>query len=391
MLTTVLSDDPTSPQLLAAAEQNSNQTCIVFVSADSGEGYQIVESQRGDRNDLNLWHHGDEVIIAVAARCKDTIVVIHTVGPVVMERWIEHPNVTAVLMAGLPGQEAGESLADILYGDVNPSGRLPYTIGKSLQDYGANSQIMYTPNAAIPQQDLFDADDGLLADYRYFDRYNITPRFEFGFGLGYADFVFADVEVKVVDQGGVREFPPARGNDEASPPVLNSSLPQDRAEVLFPSGWKKIKGFVYPYLDSLPASSTAPAPVATVTASPRSPVAFSALFDVILHVTATVRNTHPTLPGKAVAQLYLRFPETKGVRFPMQVLRGFEKVGVGAGETIRVGFDLTRRDLSYWDEGVGNWRLPVDGEGRWGGYGVRVGASSRGEGWVNVGRWVVGG
>lgn len=151
MLTAVLTDDPASPQLHAAVTQHPNHTCLVFVSADSGEGYQIVENHRGDRNDLNLWHRGDDVILAVAGACRDTIVVIHTVGPVLMERWIGHPNVTAVLLAGLPGQEAGESLADILYGDVSPSGRLPYTIGISLADYGPAAQLMYTPNGAVPQ------------------------------------------------------------------------------------------------------------------------------------------------------------------------------------------------------------------------------------------------
>jgi hypothetical protein len=64
-------------------------------------------------------------------------VVVHSVGPLITEPWIDHPNVTAVLWAGLPGQESGNSLVDILYGDVNPSGRLPYTIAKSETDYPA--------------------------------------------------------------------------------------------------------------------------------------------------------------------------------------------------------------------------------------------------------------
>ena len=386
MLTAVLTDDPGNPLLHAAVTQHPNQTCVVFVSADSGEGYQIVEEQRGDRNDLGLWHRGDDVILAVAGSCRDTVVVVHAVGPVVMERWIAHANVTAVLLAGLPGQEAGSSLADVLYGDTNPSGRLPYTIGKTLGDYGASSQIMYAPNAAVPQQDLFDADGGLLPDYRHFDRHNITPRFEFGFGLSYAAFAFGDVAVAAV-ANATAALPPARPDDDQAPPQLNSTLPEPRA-LLFPRGWKRIRGFVYPYLDTLPGAFAAAASAPeNITAAPRSPVAFSALFDVLLHVTATVRNT-ATRPGMAVAQLYVSFPETEGVLFPVQVLRGFEKVGVGAGETVQVAFDLTRRDLSYWDEETENWRLPVDKQGRWGGYRLRVGGSSRGEGWVEVDRWM---
>lgn len=215
----------------------------------------------------------------------------------------------------------------------------------------------------------------------------MTPRFEFGFGLGYSRFEYAGVVVEWSAGDGVGALPPARGDDDAAPPELNSTLPVNRDELLFPKGLKKIRGFVYPYLDAIPETARIAGPPANVTAAPRSKVAFAALFDVLLHVSATVTNTHATRPGKAVAQLYLAFPEVAGVAFPVQVLRGFEKVGVGAGETLRVGFDLTRRDLSYWDEESGNWRLPVDAEGRWGGYRVRVGGSSRGDGWVDIGKW----
>ncbi len=56
---------------------------------------------------------------------------------------------------------------DVLFGHVNPSGKLPYTVGKSLEDYGSGAPIMYYPNAPIPQQDFTD---GLYIDYRHFDK-----------------------------------------------------------------------------------------------------------------------------------------------------------------------------------------------------------------------------
>ena len=61
----------------------------------------------------------------------------NSVGPLILEPWIDNPNVTAVLWAGLGGTETGNALVDILYGAVNPSGRLPYTIAKSPSDYPA--------------------------------------------------------------------------------------------------------------------------------------------------------------------------------------------------------------------------------------------------------------
>jgi beta-glucosidase len=88
--------------------------------------------------------------------------------------------VTAVLNANLPGQETGNAIVDILFGAVNPSGRLPYTIAKQRSDYPAD--VLYTSTAGTPQ---ITYSEGLFIDYRHFDQAGITPRFEFGFGLSY--------------------------------------------------------------------------------------------------------------------------------------------------------------------------------------------------------------
>lgn len=74
------------------------------------------------------------------------VVIVHSVGSLILEPWIDNPNVTAVLWAGLPGQESGNSLVDVLYGDQNPSGRLPYTIAKNRTDYAAD--VVYTGSPA---------------------------------------------------------------------------------------------------------------------------------------------------------------------------------------------------------------------------------------------------
>jgi hypothetical protein len=89
------------------------------------------------RNNLTAWLNGDALVQAVASQNNNTIVVINSVGPLILEPWIEHPNVTAVVWAGLEGTETGNALVDIFYGDKNPSGRLPYTIAKSPNDYPA--------------------------------------------------------------------------------------------------------------------------------------------------------------------------------------------------------------------------------------------------------------
>lgn len=78
----------------------------------------------------------DQLVKNVANKCGNTVVIIHNAWIRLVDNWIEHPNVTAVMYAHLPGQESGDALVDILYGNVSPSGRLPYTVAKNESDYG---------------------------------------------------------------------------------------------------------------------------------------------------------------------------------------------------------------------------------------------------------------
>ncbi|KAF9515683.1 glycoside hydrolase family 3 protein [Hydnum rufescens UP504] len=133
-------------------------------------------------------------INAVATINKNTIVVIHTVGPVMLEAWIENPNdldncaVTAIINAGLPGVQSGSSIVDLSWDTVNPSGRLPHSIAKSSSDFPAREptssvQKSFNSNLASANTLSFDANlfsditytEGLFTDYMYFDAQNITP------------------------------------------------------------------------------------------------------------------------------------------------------------------------------------------------------------------------
>jgi len=83
---------------------------FVFVNAMSGElgFYSIVEGNQGDRNDLDLWWKGGSLVERVAAVCNNTIVIVHSVGPVSFS-WSQHPNITAIVYAGAPGEQTGPS------------------------------------------------------------------------------------------------------------------------------------------------------------------------------------------------------------------------------------------------------------------------------------------
>ena len=123
-------------------------------------------------------------IQAVADANENTVVVIHSTGPVLMP-WIDHENIKAVVWPGLPGQETGNSLADVLFGDVNPSGRLPYTIAKKEEDYAAH----VTPESNI------EYTEKLEVGYRHFDSSDIEPLFAFGHGLSYSTFEYGNIKV----------------------------------------------------------------------------------------------------------------------------------------------------------------------------------------------------
>ncbi len=136
---------------------------------------------------LDPWHSGNALVAAVAAVNKNTIVVIHSVGPLVLETILALPNVVAVVWAGIPGQDSGSGLADVLYGSVSPSGKLPYTIAKQASDYGT---------AIVNGDDSYP--EGLFIDYRHFDKAAIAPRYEFGFGLSYTTFAYSNLAVSAL-------------------------------------------------------------------------------------------------------------------------------------------------------------------------------------------------
>jgi beta-glucosidase len=330
----------------------------------------------GDRPNLNLQGGGDELIVNVASKCgsgaSDVVVIIHAVGPVLMEKWIELPNVKAVLLANLPGEESGNALADVLFGNTNPSGHLPFTIGKTLSDYGPGGQVLYLPNGVVPQQDF---SEGLYIDYRHFDKHDIKPRFEFGFGLSYTAFTFSNLRVS--PQRTKTAFPARRPDPAADPPTYPTAIPP-KSEALFPSGFRALEKYVYPYLSSVDDIEVGsyPYPDGYDTVQPPSGAGGDEggnpdLWEIYVIVAVDVKN-EGHVAGAVVPQLYLEYPAKDGVDFPVRVLRGFDKVYLEPGKTRTVNFNLTRRDLSYWDVERQNWAMVTEGE-----YKFKVGLSSR--------------
>ena len=121
-----------------------------------------------------------------------------------MRKWID--KVPSIIQAWFPGQEGGTALAEILLGDVNPSGRLPVTFEKRFEDNPTFRS--YYPEA---DSDRIVYSEGVFVGYRGYESNNVTPRFPFGYGLSYTTFDYSGLEIKPVsaDMTGKSVFKPA--------------------------------------------------------------------------------------------------------------------------------------------------------------------------------------
>ncbi|KAH6610843.1 glycoside hydrolase family 3 protein [Trichoderma cornu-damae] len=175
----------------------SSDACIVFGNAWACEGYD----RPAVRDDYT-----DSLIKSVADQCGKTIVVFHNAGPRLVDGFADHPNVTAIVFAHLPGQESGPALVSLLYGDASPSGKLPYTVAKNESDYGKLLDPAQPEGEFVnfPQADF---DEGVYLDYRYFDEKGIEPRYEFGFGLSYTTFAYSRMSISHVEGANTYPWP----------------------------------------------------------------------------------------------------------------------------------------------------------------------------------------
>lgn len=355
----VISYQTTNNTLIEAirASAAKQDVCLVFVNADSGEGYLSWNGVDGDRNDDLLQLNGEALILGVASVCKNTVVVMHTTGYVNVERWHDHKNVKAIVHANLPGMESGNAIAQVLFGDENPSGKLPYTFAKKLEDFGPGAPIIYNAPPPYPQADFTE---GIYIDYRHFDKAGITPRYEFGFGLSYTKFSFSGASARRV--GHKSKYPPPRPRG-VRPPKLNNEIPPVKS-ALFPPGFTKINRFLYPWIDDVSqvVKGKYPYPDGYYDKQPLSPAGggeggHPALWDDLWHVSVRVKNTGKKA-GAEVAQLYLEHKGVKEIDLPVRQLRGFEKVYLRPGESKVVTFKVKRREVSYWNVKTQNWAIP---------------------------------
>ena len=164
-------------------EQNA-----LVVSKDE-EIKRRVDSEGYDRSDLILPYNQDELINEVLKANPNTAVVMLTGAPVNMNEWID--NAPAVVQTWYNGMEGGNALAEVLFGDINPSGKLPVTFPKNLEDCPSHKIGEFPGGKTVSYA------EGVFAGYRYFTTKKVEQLFCFGYGLSYTDFKYSDLNVQV--------------------------------------------------------------------------------------------------------------------------------------------------------------------------------------------------
>ena len=162
----------------AASLARDSDVAIVMVGDSETEGSD---------DSISLTGNQDYLVEAIAAANSKTIVVMKS-GTAILMPWAS--RVPAILEAWYPGEQDGNAVAAVLFGDVNPSGKLPLTFPAKLSDLPANTTAQYPGVNGVATYS-----EGIFVGYRHYDKNNITPLFPFGFGLSYTSFAFQDLAI----------------------------------------------------------------------------------------------------------------------------------------------------------------------------------------------------
>jgi beta-glucosidase len=238
--------DPGTDPSSAAAVAKSADVAIVFA-------YQW-ESEGMDLPTLGLQHNQNELISAVAAANPHTVVVLET-GTATLMPWIG--QVSAVLEVWFPGSRGAEATANVLFGDVNPSAKLPMTFPKSDADL-PHTTIVKPPKESIPNEAdpnhwkqvleglpafQIKYDEGLKVGYKWYDAENKPVLFPFGYGLSYTTYSYSGLKVTPGDRVTVSFTVQNTGNREGGEIAqVYASLPASTGEP--PKrliGWSKVR------------------------------------------------------------------------------------------------------------------------------------------------------
>jgi beta-glucosidase len=183
-----------SPELLTQVDKGTADRAVdaarhadVAIFIGGLNHVRNFDAEGEDRLDMKLPYGQDDLIKRVSSANPRTIVVLISGGAVEMD-WLDRS--AAVVQAWYPGMEGGNALARVLFGDVNPSGKLPCTFPRHLEDSPAHALHAYPGVNGVEKYE-----EGLLVGYRWFDAKKIEPLFPFGFGLSYTKFEYSNLKL----------------------------------------------------------------------------------------------------------------------------------------------------------------------------------------------------
>jgi beta-glucosidase len=289
-------DEPADPKLVAEAVALAKEADLVIFFGGTNKS---IETEGSDRKDIKLPCGQEELIQALYAANKNLATVLISGGPTDLQ--VLEPNSPAIVQGWWNGTEGGTALAEVLFGDIAPSGKLPFTFPKQLEDSPAYAMgnfpdknaggdlftLMYRPDvmkmSREERQKLIDAmpkpvskyTERFYVGYRWFDTKKVEPMYAFGHGLSYVTFAYGEATA-------------VAGKDAVK-------------------------------------------------------------------VTFTVKN-EGEMPADEVVQLYVSRPEAT-VEWPVKELKAFQRVTLAAGETKTVTLNVPVKDLRYWNEAKNAWDL----------------------------------
>ncbi|MCR5417946.1 MAG: glycoside hydrolase family 3 C-terminal domain-containing protein [Lachnospiraceae bacterium] len=308
-------NDEDIPALNAKYREDALKACkdadaVIFIGGLNHD--HDVEDR--DRADYHLPYDQDSLINDILDVRPDAIITLIAGSPVSTESWIDKAK--AVVFSYYTGMEGGLALAEVLLGQICPSGKLPATFPKEISDSPAHKLADFP--ALLGEDLVAEYKEDVFVGYRYFTTENIEPRFAFGHGLSYAEFAYENLQVAPATDIG-SDIPVAPGSDKLMP------------------------------LQELPA---------------------------IFTVSCDIRNLSD-MAAKEIVQLYISPLDNPaddstpvGVRRPAMELRGFDKKEIAAKDSASYRFELTPLDFSLYDE---ESRCYVAPEGD---YEIRIGAAS---------------
>ncbi|GGG41096.1 glycoside hydrolase family 3 C-terminal domain-containing protein [Hymenobacter glacieicola] len=232
------------PQLIEQAVAAAKAADVAIIVGGSTHGYDYkvwsdnaYDAEGYDKPDMKMPFGQDELIQAVLKANPNTVVVLLGGGPIDVSAWAGQAK--GIVEAWYPGMEGGNALASILFGDVNPSGKLPFTFPVKLEDSPAHKLGEYPSTPGNPLKQTYK--DDIFVGYRYFDTYKVAPQFAFGHGLSYTSFDYGKLTVQPGKQSATVKLTVRNSGKVAGAEVVQLYVQDEQASVKRPE--KELKAF----------------------------------------------------------------------------------------------------------------------------------------------------